>query len=318
MEIDSDVLKKFKAFLITLIICLVSLPSFCSFQFVYYYLPPNCSGSFTVPFYIFCWGFFSPSYYVGFGRAYYSEYDSYCGGWISASFPGVIFFFILSIGIAAVSLIIFIRVLVLLNSKPERWNSWVKPAGIYSLVVGIVADVLSIFDGLPLPNSLNGIIMIIFGGIILGVYHKVAPQPENDLWSSSLQHAPYFNAEPVHQPAQGGLSFGPIDAINSMERETKRPQLTSNQIYQFVVNFEKFLRSNTGAAEPSKVARDLGFTDSRILCAFIATLNRDDLIRFDEGKIVVGKDMFPGEMVDLLQKLGNYLKNIKPNQVGEA
>jgi uncharacterized membrane protein len=183
MEINDDVLKKFKGFLITLIICLVSLPTFIPNQYVYYYIPPSCQGSFSVPFFIFCWGFFSPNSYVGYGRAYYWEYDAYCGGYISQSFPAVTFYFILSIGIVAMSLVIFIRSLVMLKSRPELWNSHVKSAGIYSLVVGIVANALSIFDGFPLPNSINGIIMIIFGAIILGLHHKLAPGPGIHSWS---------------------------------------------------------------------------------------------------------------------------------------
>nr|MDO8084584.1 SHOCT domain-containing protein [Candidatus Sigynarchaeum springense]MDO8116337.1 SHOCT domain-containing protein [Candidatus Sigynarchaeota archaeon] len=183
MEINDDVLKKFKGFLITLIVCLVSLPSFIANQRVDYYFPSCMYGWFTVPFFIFGWGFFSPSSYVGFGRAYYSEYSAYCGGWITASFPAVVFYFIVSIGIMASSLVIFVRSLVLLNKRPEEWNLNVKSAGIYSLVVGIVMNGLSLFDGFPLPNSLNGIIMIIFGAIILGLHHKLEPRPEIHSWS---------------------------------------------------------------------------------------------------------------------------------------
>lgn len=202
MEINDDVLKKFKGFLITLIICLVSLPTFIPNPYVYYYIPPSCSGDFSVPFFIFCWGFFSPNPYVGFGRAYYSRYDSYCGGWIYGSFPGVISYFIMAIGIAAMSLIIFIRSLVMVKSRPELWNSHVKTAGIYSLVVGIVANALSIFDGFPLPNSINGIIMIIFGAIILGLHHKLAPPPEIHTWS-----LPSSAPSTVQGPAPGSLSI---------------------------------------------------------------------------------------------------------------
>lgn len=183
MEITDDVLKKFKGFLITLIVCIASLPSFIPNQRVYYYFPSCMNGWFTIPFFIFGWGFFSPSPYVGFGRAYYSEYSAYCGGWITASFPAVVFYFIVAIAILAMSLVIFIRSLVLLNTRPEEWNLNVKSAGIYSLVVGISANALSLFDGSPIPNSLNGIIMIIFGAIILGLHHKLSPRPEIHSWN---------------------------------------------------------------------------------------------------------------------------------------
>ncbi len=96
-----------------------------------------------------------------------------------------------------------------------------------------------------------------------------------------------------------------------IDLESIPAKYTSDQIYQHVMKLEAFLRSNKGSEEPFKLAQDLGFmTNSQVFYDFVTKLNRPDLIRFDEGLIITALDMDPGQIVDLIQEFGRYLKNI--------
>ncbi|MEX2684808.1 MAG: hypothetical protein Q6373_024760 [Candidatus Sigynarchaeota archaeon] len=83
---------------------------------------------------------------------------------------------------------------------------------------------------------------------------------------------------------------------------------SQEDIYKFVSNMEEFLLSKKGKLEPFKLAQQLGFSDPEVLYNFIVSLNREDLIRFDGGKIVVNTSMSPVDTEDFLKKFENYLK----------
>jgi len=83
---------------------------------------------------------------------------------------------------------------------------------------------------------------------------------------------------------------------------------SQEEIYKFVSNMEEFLLSKKGKLEPFKLASQLGFSDPEILYNFIVNLNREDLIKFDGGKIVVDTSMSPVDTEEFLKKFENYLK----------
>jgi len=71
---------------------------------------------------------------------------------------------------------------------------------------------------------------------------------------------------------------------------------------------EEFLLSKKGKVEPFKLAQQLGFGDPEIFYNFIVALDRDDLIKFEGGKIYVNTDMSPVDTEEFLKKFENYLK----------
>ncbi len=83
---------------------------------------------------------------------------------------------------------------------------------------------------------------------------------------------------------------------------------SAEEIYSFVSNMENFLLSKKNKLEPFKLAQQLGFNDPEIFYNFIVNVNREDLIRFDGGKIVVDTDMSPIDTEEFLKKFENYLK----------
>ncbi len=82
---------------------------------------------------------------------------------------------------------------------------------------------------------------------------------------------------------------------------------SSDDVYKFVSNMEEFLLSKKSKLEPFKLAQQLGFSDPEVFYNFIVSLNREDLIRFDGGKIVV-ESMSPVDTEEFLKKFENYLK----------
>ncbi|NMC05385.1 MAG: hypothetical protein GYA24_09245 [Candidatus Lokiarchaeota archaeon] len=71
---------------------------------------------------------------------------------------------------------------------------------------------------------------------------------------------------------------------------------------------ENFLLAKKGKIEPFKLVQQIGISDPEIFYNFIVSLNRDDLIRFENGKIVVDTSMKPVDTEDFLKKFENYLK----------
>ncbi len=71
---------------------------------------------------------------------------------------------------------------------------------------------------------------------------------------------------------------------------------------------ENFLQGNKSKGEPFKIAQQLGFKEPHVFYAFINHLNRDDLIKFDGGKIVVNLGMAPVDAEEFLEKYSRFLK----------
>jgi hypothetical protein len=102
--------------------------------------------------------------------------------------------------------------------------------------------------------------------------------------------------------APGGLPGAPAPAGESAF------DFSSDDIYKYVSNMENFLLSKKNKVEPFKLAQQLGFTDPEVFYNFIVSINREDLIKFDGGKIVVNTSMSPVDTEDFLKKFENYLK----------
>jgi hypothetical protein len=83
---------------------------------------------------------------------------------------------------------------------------------------------------------------------------------------------------------------------------------SSDDVYKYVSNMENYLLSKKNKVEPFKLAQQLGFSDPEVFYNFIVSLNREDLIRFDGGKIVVNSTMSPSDTEEFLKKFENYLK----------
>ena len=71
---------------------------------------------------------------------------------------------------------------------------------------------------------------------------------------------------------------------------------------------EEFLLSKKNKVKAYELAQQLGFEDPEIFYNFIVSLNREDLMRFDGGKITVNVNMGPTDTEELLQKFETYLK----------
>jgi hypothetical protein len=82
---------------------------------------------------------------------------------------------------------------------------------------------------------------------------------------------------------------------------------STDDVYKYVSNMEEYLLSKKNKLEPFKLAQQLGFTDPEVFYNFVVNLNREDLIRFDGGKIVV-EAMTPVDTEEFLKKFENYLK----------
>nr|MDO8115854.1 hypothetical protein [Candidatus Sigynarchaeota archaeon] len=83
---------------------------------------------------------------------------------------------------------------------------------------------------------------------------------------------------------------------------------SEEEIYQFVTNMENFIQGSRSKGEPFKIAQQLGFKEPHVFYAFINHLNRDDLIKFDGGKIVVNLNMTPVDAEEFLEKYSRFLK----------
>lgn len=75
---------------------------------------------------------------------------------------------------------------------------------------------------------------------------------------------------------------------------------------------EDFLLTKKNKLEPYKLAQQLGFREPDVFYDFIIKLNRDNLIRFDSGKIVINTSMTPVDAEEFLAKYANYLKTGRP------
>ncbi|MHA1680893.1 MAG: hypothetical protein ACTSUE_07785 [Promethearchaeota archaeon] len=60
--------------------------------------------------------------------------------------------------------------------------------------------------------------------------------------------------------------------------------------------------------EPFDLSRQLGFDEPDFFYDFIIKLARDDLIKFDGGKIVINLKMNPVQLEEFLKKYVQYLK----------
>jgi hypothetical protein len=96
---------------------------------------------------------------------------------------------------------------------------------------------------------------------------------------------------PVSGPAGSNLGF----------------DFSTDVVYAFVAKMEDFLLSKKNKLEPFRLAQQLGFTDVEIFYNFIVNLNREDLIRFDGGKVVVAA-MSPVDTEEFLNKFQRYLE----------
>jgi hypothetical protein len=83
---------------------------------------------------------------------------------------------------------------------------------------------------------------------------------------------------------------------------------SADDVYKHVSNMENFLLSKKNKVEPFKLVQQLGFSDPEVFYNFIVSLNRDDLIKFDNGKIYVNTSMSPVDTEEFLRKFENYLK----------
>jgi hypothetical protein len=83
---------------------------------------------------------------------------------------------------------------------------------------------------------------------------------------------------------------------------------SADDVYKYVSNMEEFMLSKKNKVEPFKLAQQLGFTDPEIFYNFIVSFNREDLIKFDGGKIVLNTTMSPSDTEDFLKRFENYLK----------
>jgi len=72
---------------------------------------------------------------------------------------------------------------------------------------------------------------------------------------------------------------------------------------------EEFLLSKKSKSKAFELAQQLGFEDPEIFYNFIVALNREDLIKFDGGKITVNTSMGPTDIEEFLAKYENYLKS---------
>ena len=71
---------------------------------------------------------------------------------------------------------------------------------------------------------------------------------------------------------------------------------------------EEFLLSKKSKVKAFELAQQLGFEDPEIFYNFIVAINREDLIKFEGGKITVNTQMGPTDTEEFLSKFESYLK----------
>ncbi|MBD3185531.1 hypothetical protein GF325_01785 [Candidatus Bathyarchaeota archaeon] len=84
---------------------------------------------------------------------------------------------------------------------------------------------------------------------------------------------------------------------------------SNEEIYDLVGLMEKMIFGKKTKMEPYDMARQLGFDEPDFFYDFIIKLGRDDLIRFDNGKIVINVKMNPVQTEEFLTKYESYLRN---------
>ena len=118
---------------------------------------------------------------------------------------------------------------------------------------------------------------------------------------------PQVSAGPPSMGPLGGS--GGLPGSSSPSNETEFDfAFAPDDVYDLVSNMEDFLLKKKSKMEPYKLSQLLGFAEPDIFYNFIVNLRRDDLIKFDGGKIVVNTDMNPVDAEEFLKKYERYLK----------
>ncbi|MHA1848827.1 MAG: hypothetical protein ACTSXU_14385 [Promethearchaeota archaeon] len=351
IENDEKIQKTFKKYLIAMMILLFALPSFFSSQHYSFYLHIGtgaCYGNGTVIFFIFPWAFFSRYNFNGsmsFFRPIYLEYDHFCKQWIYREFPAVPLIFVISLVIAVISLIIFIKSLRALKSNPTKGLKMMKPVGIYSLLTGASCLLISFFLMPPFPNSGSGMMMLVFG--ILIVYkHKVhfheSTLGNDGLFSTFIEQnsLPLLDFSSNIQKIEDNVIVkGKMESIDFVQNVAgsrtssktfttdtlaRKPgsvskgghrqgnfRFDSNQIYQVIVKLDKLLQ-NIGSSIPiQELAKRLGFasSDVKLLLKFIVDQDKN-LIWTNGNDVYFGKNFTKEQKAEYLQLFGRFLRNI--------
>ncbi|MHA1698928.1 MAG: hypothetical protein ACTSWN_08835 [Promethearchaeota archaeon] len=119
--------------------------------------------------------------------------------------------------------------------------------------------------------------------------------------SSGLPSSPAGGGLPGLSTSQDSSSGGAGDSISMVYDD--------DSVYELVSRLEEFLQRNKSKSfKPFELSRTLGFTDPEDFYKFVINLKRDDLIRFDGGKIIINVHMSPIDTNFFIQKYEKWLK----------
>jgi hypothetical protein len=159
--------------------------------------------------------------------------------------------------------------------------------------------------GPPTPATSGG------GGLLSDLRRKLVNNPNAPPEMKMAAMSPPPMGPPRSMPSPLGAIGppGPVQTPSQTLQPTKSSfDFSPEEIYTIISNMEEFLLSRKSVIEPFKFAQQLGFTDPEILYNFIVSLGREDLFRFDGGKIVVNVSMSPLDCEEFLKSFEKYLK----------